>query len=219
MQDAPTVHQALLATPTPKVATVEAFGTHISYKSQHAKVVADHFGKPCYRKMRRKRKIRRQAALQKACNVICQKKHTSIVAYGDAKFASASKGLAPTPTTAIRRQLGKTCKVVDVDEFRTSMLCCACHRAMPGMPTTAQQPQYRGLSRPPASKLPARNVAHAVWSTRACTAALTKLEPYLKFSPVGLGRSLLQHLSEDHALCLTHCCYRNRHALTLHNCY
>ena len=155
LRDAPTVHQVLLATPTAKVATVEAFGSHVSYMSQHAKLVTDHFGEPCHRKMRRKRKIRRQAALQKACNHISQGKGTTIVAYGDAKFSCASKGLAPTPTTAIRRQLGRSCRVCDVDEFRTSMLCCACHRAMPGMPTRAQQARYRGLSRPPQSELPA----------------------------------------------------------------
>ena len=52
-----------------------------------------------------------------------------IVAYGAAKFDPCSRGNAPSPNARIARaleRLGKA-KVVMMDEFRTSMLCSACH--------------------------------------------------------------------------------------------
>ena len=134
LQDAPALHANLLSTPTAKVADTEAFGQHIRHRLQHAVAVQRHFSKPCHRKLRRKRKIRRQKALQEVCNTISLHRSKRVVAFGDAKFSSSSKGLAPTPTSSLRRHLGNTCRVCDVDEFRTSMLCCACHRAMVGMP-------------------------------------------------------------------------------------
>ena len=134
LQDAPAIRANLLSTPTPKVADTHAFGSHIHHRLQHALAVQQHFTKPCHRKLRRKRKIRQQKALQEVCNTISLHSSKTVVAYGDAKFNSSSRGLAPTPTSSLRRHLGTTCTVCDVDEFRTSMLCCACHRAMVGMP-------------------------------------------------------------------------------------
>lgn len=146
LQANPVLHNALLQTPTAKVASERAFCAHIAHRMQHAAAVAQHFSQPCHRKLRRKRKIRQQAALQQACNTISERKRTTVVAYGDAKFASSSKGLAPTPTSSLRRQLARTCKVCDVDEFRTSQLCCACHRVMPGMRIPGELPPLHKLS-------------------------------------------------------------------------
>ena len=134
LQDAPALRANLLSTPTPKVADTQAFGNHINHRLQHALSVQQHFTKPCQCKLRRKRKVRQQKALQEVCNTISLHSSKTVVAYGDAKFSSSSRGLAPTPTCSLRRHLGTTCTVCDVDEFRTSMLCCECHRAMVGMP-------------------------------------------------------------------------------------
>lgn len=134
LQEAPAVQAALLSTPSPKTSTIQAFGQHIQHRLQHANAVLSHFLTPCHRKLRRKRKMRYQKALQEVCSTISQGNRNTIVGYGDARFHSSSRGLAPTPTTALRRHLGTICRVCDVDEFRTSMLCCACHRPMVGMP-------------------------------------------------------------------------------------
>ncbi|KAL3142401.1 hypothetical protein ABBQ38_002736 [Trebouxia sp. C0009 RCD-2024] len=134
LQEAPAVQAALLSTPSPKTASTQAFGQHIQHRLQHADAVLSHFLRPRHCKLRRKRKMRYQKALQEVCSTISQGNRNTIVGYGDARFHSSSKGLAPTPTTALRRHLGTTCRVCDVDEFRTSMLCCACHRPMVGMP-------------------------------------------------------------------------------------
>ena len=75
-----------------------------------------------------------QFAMASMCNSITGGKADTIVAYGDAKFACSGKGNEATPTTSVRRRLGTQCRVYDVDEFRTSKLCCACHSEMAGMP-------------------------------------------------------------------------------------
>ena len=134
LQDAPAVEKALLETPSAKTANIQAFEQHIKHRLQHADAVLSHFSKPCHRKMKRKKKIRRQKALHEVCKTISRGSCNTIVGYGDARFSSSSKGLAPTPTSSLRRHLGRSCRVCDVDEFRTSMLCCACHRPMDGMP-------------------------------------------------------------------------------------
>ena len=134
LQDAPALNANLLSTPTAKVAGTQAFGIHIKHRLQHALAVQHHFSKARHRKLRRKLKIRRQKALQEVCNTISLHSSKTVMAFGDAKFSSSSKGFVPTPTSSLRRHLGTTCKVCDVDEFGTSMLCCACHRAMVGMP-------------------------------------------------------------------------------------
>ena len=134
LQERPQLKAILLATPSHKTSSVASFCAYIAYKLEHAAAYRNFYGKPCHRKLRRKTKMRRQAALQKACNVISKGSKDTVVAYGDAHFSHRTKGLAPTPTSSLRAQLARTCKVVDVDEFRTSVLCCACHQPMRGMP-------------------------------------------------------------------------------------
>jgi hypothetical protein len=59
-------------------------------------------------------------------------KHTLIV-YGDATIGQdGSKGNRPSPTSSVRKRLGKVCRVVDQDEFRSSKLCSACRQEMQG---------------------------------------------------------------------------------------
>ncbi|KAL3150869.1 hypothetical protein ABBQ32_000619 [Trebouxia sp. C0010 RCD-2024] len=56
--------------------------------------------------------MRYQKALQDMCSTISQGNRNTIVGYGDAGFHSSSKGLAPTPITALRRHFGTTCRLI-----------------------------------------------------------------------------------------------------------
>lgn len=59
LQDAPTVHGNLPSAPTPKVANLQASGTHTRRQMlKHAYAKQQHFLKPCHRKLQRKGKIR-----------------------------------------------------------------------------------------------------------------------------------------------------------------
>ena len=134
IHDDPTVMENLLDTPTPKAATTVAFGRHIFYRLTHMPATVTHYGARKYRQLRWSLYMQKQRAMASMCNSITGGKRDTIVAYGDAKFACCGKGNEATPTTSIRKKLGAACRVYDVDEFRTSKLCCACHHAMAGMP-------------------------------------------------------------------------------------
>lgn len=130
----PILRDNLLATPTPKVASTAAFANHISHRLMHLPAAVAHYGARKYRQLRWTRYMQAQFAMASMCNSITGGKADTIVAYGDAKFACCGKGNEATPTTSLRKRLGKQCRVYEVDEFRTSKLCCACHTEMAGMP-------------------------------------------------------------------------------------
>ena len=129
----PSLNAALLATPTAKVATSAEFLHHIRHRMQHTAAAQDHFGDRRHKQLRWGSYIKRQQAYSAICKDISGGSRDTVVAYGDAKFSSCSKGTPSTPTVSLRRQLGHCCRVFDTDEFRTSKLCCACKTAMDGM--------------------------------------------------------------------------------------
>jgi hypothetical protein len=54
-------------------------------------------------------------------------KEATIVAYGDAGFASSGRGERSVPTVKMRQAAKRfSRRVVEVDEFRTSKTCCDC---------------------------------------------------------------------------------------------
>ena len=99
----------MLNTPTPKVATVQLYTTHITHRLQHADAVADFYSKPKHRKLRRKAKIRRQKALQKFCNRISLGSHKTVVAYGDANFSCSQWRQLPPPAFDASCKTGARC--------------------------------------------------------------------------------------------------------------
>lgn len=128
----PAVQQALDQTPTAKVADTAAYELHIQHRLQHLPMVVAHFSAKKYRELRWLTYRKRQSALARLCNTITANSSHTVVGYGDGRFSS--KG----PTQAVRRRLRTMCRVYDVDEFRTSMLCCACHHRLTGMTSGPQ---------------------------------------------------------------------------------
>ena len=125
----------LEATPSAKVATVADFSRHVEYRMQYEAAAVDHFGDRRHRQLRWRSFIKRQQAYSHICNAISAGSANTVVAYGDASFSSScGKGNPSTPTVSLRRKLAYHCNVFDIDEFRTSKLCCACKSAMDGMP-------------------------------------------------------------------------------------
>ncbi len=131
----PGLNAALLATPTAKVASSAQFLHHIRHRMQHTAAAQTHFGDRRHRQLRWRSFIKRQQAYTAICKEITGGSKETVVAYGDAKFSSSCcKGNPSTPTVSLQRKLGHCCQVYDIDEFRTSKLCCACKTAMDGMP-------------------------------------------------------------------------------------
>ena len=131
MQADPDLAGILEEMPSAKVASTAALGQHILYRLQHLSIVLDHFCAPEYQMLRWATFRKRQSAMANMCNVITDKDSNTVVGYGDAAFNCS------TPTSSLRRRLRSLCVVYDVDEFRTSKLCCACHQPMTGMPSAA----------------------------------------------------------------------------------
>ena len=131
----PQLKAALEDTPSAKVATVDLFRQHITYRLRHEAAAVKHFGDKRHRHLRWRTFRRRQSAYAAICRDITAGSADTVVAYGDASFSSSCcKGNPSTPTVSLRRCLGYHCKVYNTDEFRTSRLCCACKTPMPGMP-------------------------------------------------------------------------------------
>ena len=118
--------------PSGKVATTAAYEEHLQYRLQHLPLIEAHFCCKQYQRLRWSTHRNRQSAMMQMCNAIADNQRGTIVGYGDARFNSTG------PTVSLRCRLRTYCTVYDVDEFRTSKLCCACHQAMTGMTSSAQ---------------------------------------------------------------------------------
>ena len=55
----------------------------------------------------------------------------------------AVKGTKPVVQKGLRQKLRGRCMFVDVDEFRTSKLCCACHGEMEGKMLKTGKQSYK----------------------------------------------------------------------------
>ena len=127
MQSDPDMQDVFVEVPSAKVATIAAYQRHLQHRMQHLQLCLNHFCTKQYRALRWDTYRKRQAALANMCNVIRGNRKDAIVGYGDGSFSSTG------PTTSLRRRLRSMCHVYDVDEFRTSKLCSACHHPMAGM--------------------------------------------------------------------------------------
>ncbi|CAO0801449.1 unnamed protein product [Mucor circinelloides] len=54
----------------------------------------------------------------------------TVIAYGDANIRGTYKGNTPIPVKSVQRAIAEKAIVITVDEFRTSVTCCHCHRRL-----------------------------------------------------------------------------------------
>ena len=123
MQADPALQYVWEELPSAKVATNAAYEEHLQHRVLHLPVTQSHFCVKQYRALRWRTYRKRQPAMAKMCSCTTGNRRNTIVGYGDASCNSNS------PTASLRRRLHSLCCVYNVDEFCTSMLCCACHQA------------------------------------------------------------------------------------------
>lgn len=131
MQADPKLEGIFEEMPPVKVARTSALRQHILDRLQHLSLVLDHFCHPMHRALRWATHRKRQSMMAHLCNTITDKDRNAVVGYGDAEFKNNS------PTACLRCRLRSLCLGYDVEKFRTSKLCCACHQPMTGMPSAA----------------------------------------------------------------------------------
>lgn len=123
--------------PTAKTASLSAYSQRISRVMSALPALMEFY--VLKRRVRRCRwfsYMRRQASLEAMVTDIAgTKDHMAqrdvLVAYGNAAM-HAVKGTKPVLQKGLRQRLRSRCMFVDIDEFRTSKLCCACHGEMDG---------------------------------------------------------------------------------------
>ena len=76
-----------------------------------------------------------------------------LIAYGDWCRPTQMKGIVPTVGVGLRRIIQRRFEVVLIDEFRTSKLCCHCHKELTHQYVQGQQ-LWRALKCTGCPKIP-----------------------------------------------------------------
>ena len=133
----PTVKSFNETVPTGKTASLYAYSQRISHVLGALPALMEFYVfKRRVRRCRWSSYMRRQASLEAmVADISGTKDHAAqrdvLVAYGNAAM-HAVKGTKPVLQKGLRQRLRGRCMFVDIDEFRTSKLCCACHGEMEG---------------------------------------------------------------------------------------
>jgi len=123
-----------------KVPTLAQYLEYCKYQLKHLKVLIDFYGTKRFRRLGFDVYIKKQKTYEEIIKRITQGKKT-LIAYGDASFPNNGKGTETTPTSTLRKKLSHRCKIVDYDEFRTSMNCCSCFQPMKGYKIEEGEPR------------------------------------------------------------------------------
>jgi hypothetical protein len=130
--------------PVGKTNDISQFCKHLSYSLEKLdKVLEFHYTVP-FRKWHFTKYILEQKKMNELCKLISKKENINehskvLVGFGDWSNPRDSiiKGHRRGPVLKLKRHLRKWCKVLDVNEFRTSKLCCKCY-------TETQRVSYNG---------------------------------------------------------------------------
>jgi len=108
--------------------TLECVGHALAYVVP----VVDFHCKPRIRHLRWYTHMQTQQAYDKLANMIKggKRKSKTLLVYGAAQFSSTGRGRATVPTTTLKRKLAQRVRLVEQEEFRTSMLSPCCHVRM-----------------------------------------------------------------------------------------
>jgi hypothetical protein len=120
--------------PIGKMNDITDFCKHLKYcLSKLDKVLEFHYKNP-FRKWKFTKYILEKKKINELCQLISKKQDINemskvVVGFGDWSnpHDSIIRGHKRGPVLKLKNHLRKWCKVIDVNEFRTSKLCCKCH--------------------------------------------------------------------------------------------
>ena len=120
--------------PIGKTNDINEFCKHLSYcLNKLDKVLEFHYTNP-FRKWKFTKYILEKKKINELCKLISKKSDITepskvVVGFGDWSnpHDSIIRGHKRGPVLKLKTHLRKWCKVIDVNEFRTSKLCCKCH--------------------------------------------------------------------------------------------
>ena len=118
---------AALSEQVSKTASVQEFENYIKTKKKIDARLWEHRLKRCSGLMTMDNFIHKRKTMDRFWKRTVGLEKDTVVAYGDAGFASSGRGERSVPTLAMRKSARRFSNlVVEVDEFRTSKTCCVC---------------------------------------------------------------------------------------------
>ena len=112
--------------PTPRSSATTVYRAYLQYVLEHAERILEFYGKDRWSRLRWKSFMGKQKGYDVVCKRITDGNPTTLVAFGDAMFPSSSRGHAASPVKGLYKELKRRCRVIKVDEFRTSQFCSLC---------------------------------------------------------------------------------------------
>jgi hypothetical protein len=118
---------AMLSECISKTASVEEFEKYLETKKRVDVKLWEHRLRRCFGLMAMDNYIHKRKTMDKFWKQTVGLKEDTVVAYGDAGFASSGRGERSVPTKTMRKAATRFSRlVVEVDEFNTSKTCCDC---------------------------------------------------------------------------------------------
>ena len=134
--------------PTGDTSDLERMKLHAAAYLQVLEPLLEHRARRGFRKLRFLRYVHRQKAIVKICEVVAPRTAISLVFFGDWRGGPSNPVSRRTsgPLQDIRAALRNQQNVVvrEVDEYRTSKVCCACHCELVNMRGTQRRRQPSG---------------------------------------------------------------------------
>jgi hypothetical protein len=114
--------------PSFKVMTSALLEAHIRHCVVRLKDAFKFYGCRCaqYRKFKQNGYYTKRRVLEKLVAKVTKDRRNVVLAYGSANVGSCVRGNPPIAAKAFHRQCQQRCKVVLIDEYRTSKVCSAC---------------------------------------------------------------------------------------------
>jgi hypothetical protein len=118
---------AMLSECISKTASVKEFEKYLETKKRVDAKLWKHRLRRCFGLMAMDNYIHKRKTMDKFWKQTVGLKEDTVVAYGDAGFASSGRGERSVPTKTMRKAATRFSRlVVEVDEFNTSKTCCDC---------------------------------------------------------------------------------------------
>lgn len=193
---APGMSRLMSEVPESSTPSVVAFQSHVAYVLKHRDKFLGFFGSKRHRQQKWGVYIKKQKAIDYMCKKVTggRAKTEVTVAFGSAR-GPHMKGTLPAPVKLLHKALQQRAVVVNVDEFRTSVICSKCnHRDMLGVKCSEGLAIQKGRTRFPLYDVRAcqNPSCRTVWN-RNLNAARNILEVYLNLlvrgvRPIGFRR-------------------------------
>ena len=124
----PHIQMLCSSTPQSNGPSVSGFRLHIAYVLIFRDILLGHYGTKRLRQQKWGVYIRKQRAVEFMCKKVTggRDKASVTVAFGSAR-GPHMKGCLPAPVKLLHKALQQRAIVVDIDEFRTSMICSKCN--------------------------------------------------------------------------------------------